>query len=207
MNKKQKKQLRIMLLVFITLLILSGIGIGIYFAVKPVHSSKNGTVVASNPKLVRFSQDADPPESHAWTMGTSYKYSYVDKNDPTRVGVQSSTSAVIKDDLQTFPIMKVSVNPDYNIKVYRGTDGPRGEYTELDVKVDSDGTFTDYNNPAPVPPPSPVDPCDKMDCGFNAECDDGKCICLNGYTGYKCSLPPIPQPVLVPSLVKWANQY
>ncbi len=34
------------------------------------------------------------------------------------------------------------------------------------------------------------DPCDDVNCGFNGYCKEGLCLCVNGYTGVLCGIPP-----------------
>lgn len=49
-------------------------------------------------------------------------------------------------------------------------------------------------NPPIVPtiPPTPVIvyPCTNINCGINGKCDNGNCICINGFTGLNCDVAP-----------------
>jgi hypothetical protein len=38
------------------------------------------------------------------------------------------------------------------------------------------------------------DPCDDAVCLNGAICDDGDCLCINGYTGTNCEIPPVVDP-------------
>jgi len=37
-----------------------------------------------------------------------------------------------------------------------------------------------------------ADPCEDVACGANADCEDGTCVCRDGYEGPDCSIPPLP---------------
>ncbi len=36
-----------------------------------------------------------------------------------------------------------------------------------------------------------TNPCYKKNCGPNGNCDNGKCICINNYSGSNCQIPPL----------------
>ena len=55
---------------------------------------------------------------------------------------------------------------------------------------------TCYNSPTyPTIPPTPVIiyPCTNVNCGLNGRCNNGNCICINGFTGLNCNIPPLIQ--------------
>ena len=49
-------------------------------------------------------------------------------------------------------------------------------------------------NPPDVPtiPPTPVIvyPCTNVNCGVNGNCNNGNCLCINGFTGLNCEIAP-----------------
>lgn len=52
------------------------------------------------------------------------------------------------------------------------------------------------NNPTvpTTPPPTPIIySCTNINCNLNGYCSNGKCICINGYTGLNCQVQPLIQ--------------
>lgn len=89
-----------------------------------------------------------------WGLPTYYKYSYY---DGTIEGPSSDPSGPIKSLTSTDPVIQVTANKDYTIKIYRAIGTASGDYTLLNVTVDANGEFTDEDNPY-IPPPLPQKP-------------------------------------------------
>ena len=110
-----------------------------------------------SPRLVDF-VSTDPGNSWPWKTSTYYTYSYVDKKT-SKEGSQSEPSTAVRSDTETNPTIKVVVNDLYNIKIYRSiTDTKPSSFSLLTTStVNTNGQFTDTNNPSPKPTP-PVGP-------------------------------------------------
>ena len=83
-----------------------------------------------------------------WKIPTWYKYSYVDPNTQKEGDVSASNEDGIKSDSDTNPIIQVTINSNYNIVVYRAVGSKDSTFSKLNVSVDSNGTFTDTQNPS-----------------------------------------------------------
>ena len=106
------------------------------------------------PSLVKFRNTVSGTDI-PWMTQTWYKYSYVDSKG--NEGEQSDVSTdKIQSPNETDPIIQVIINSPYKIKIYRSVDN--NNFKELtEVVVDTNGLFTDTNNPytPPVIPPKP----------------------------------------------------
>jgi hypothetical protein len=52
------------------------------------------------------------------------------------------------------------------------------------------------NLPTEIPPTQPpvvIYPCTNVNCGANGSCNNGQCVCVNGYRGNNCEIAPIVQ--------------
>ena len=109
------------------------------------------------PSLVKFRNTVSGTDI-PWMTQTWYKYSYVDSKG--NEGEQSDVSTdKIQSPNETDPIIQVIINSPYKIKIYRSVDN--NNFKELtEVVVDTNGLFTDTNNPytPPVIPPKPLVP-------------------------------------------------
>jgi len=140
---------------FVLFLVL--IGLIIYFAIKANKKcTGEDTPETSPPTLKGFNVQST---SWPWTTATWYKYSYVDKQT-SKEGNQSAESSSVKSTTGTNPIIKLDDRylNTYNVKVYRSTTTVDGTYSQIQVTINSDGTFVDTDNPSPSPPEKPPTP-------------------------------------------------
>jgi hypothetical protein len=130
--------------VILIILCLVAIVLAIYFGV----SKRCIPVPPPKPFFKKFN---DSSTTNPWSVPTYYKYSYY---DGTLEGPPSEPSAAISSTTSTNPVIQVTANSLYSIKIYRAVNTPPGDYTLLDVTVDPSGQFTDTDNPY-KPPPAP----------------------------------------------------
>ena len=133
--------------VILIILCLVAIVLAIYFGV----SKRCPPVSPSKPSLKKFNVSST---TNPWSVPTYYKYSYYDEPNKQE-GSQSAPSDKVQSNDSTNPVIQVTANPLYSIKIYRAVNTPPGDYTLLDVIVDASGQFTDTDNPYKPPPYTP----------------------------------------------------
>ena len=80
------------------------------------------------------------------------------------MSMANSDDTPIMSTIKTNPVIQVTPNSNYDIKIYRAKDDGTGkpdEFILLKVTVEADGSFTDTDNPAKPPPsvpPAPTSP-------------------------------------------------
>ena len=142
-----------------------GFALAIYFGVSCKKCPSDGGN-CKPPALVRFSNIGSTGNTWPWTVETWYKYSYVDKTSATEgaMSMANSDDTPIMSTIKTNPVIQVTPNSNYDIKIYRAKDDGTGkpdEFILLKVTVEADGSFTDTDNPAKPPPsvpPAPTSP-------------------------------------------------
>lgn len=139
--------------VLISILALICLFFALYFGLSKKSCPQNKSKQA--PSLVKFAIRADPPSSRAWKTPTYYKYSYTNSDEIE--GDLSDSSEKVSSETESNPIMQVEVKDQYTIKVYRAVNtSSASDFKPLDVVVDTEGKFTDTDNPyQPPTPPTP----------------------------------------------------
>ena len=194
LHQNQKIAIAILVIISLTFFILT-----LYFALRKTNCPPGGDS-CKPAAFVRFSKVSSGDNTSPWTKATWYKYSYLDKSSGNEGNQSPQSEMVLAKTTETNPIIQVTLNTSYNIKVYRAIDNgdlSPGDFTELKgISIETDGTFTDTDNPAPPPPvipPTPKDPPKNTGwgggTGGGGGCGDSKTYphcSANGCTGNQC---------------------
>jgi len=130
------QKIAIGILLFICLIL---VGVVIYLCV-----SKS----SSPPQLKGFqNKSLTKSLTSPWNIPTYYKYCYSDLKSG-QCGSFSPVSDAIVSDTETNPIIKITMNTGYNVKIYRAVGDANATFYELNVVVNLDGTFTDTFHPS-----------------------------------------------------------
>lgn len=172
-------------------LFLIATGLSIYFGIK-ANKKCTGTGLPEAPTLKSFSLVQDNPGSRTWSTPTSYKYSYVDKNNNNEGKLSDSSPDIVTNTPgQTNPVINLNADylDKYNVNVYRKSIKTNNQYVKISPKISSDGTFVDTDNPSPEPPTPPSIPKPSTPSfskwqdsgGGGPKCPDSSTKCSSSY--------------------------